>query len=260
MSEPEPISNDNVDNVDDAGDVQRRFPVMEIFGPTVQGEGYLVGQMTHFVRFGGCGYRCSWCDSMHAVDPVQVRHNRTMMSSAEIGTALIKLGAPWDKALWVTFSGGDPVMHDLLLPSRHLRLDKGYKIAVETQGQLWKDWLMHCNHVTVSPKPPSSGESEKISHLVLREYVRVLVRHRRQLSFKVVVFDKEDLKWALDLKKMYQLTPFYLSVGTKPDDDVEQILDRYSEVIDWAKASGQASDVRILPQMHVLLWGHKQGV
>jgi len=42
--------------------------VSEIFGPTIQGEGALIGQPTVFVRTGGCDYRCSWCDSLHAVD------------------------------------------------------------------------------------------------------------------------------------------------------------------------------------------------
>ncbi len=41
--------------------------VSEIFGPTIQGEGVLIGLPTVFVRSGGCDYRCSWCDSLHAV-------------------------------------------------------------------------------------------------------------------------------------------------------------------------------------------------
>ena len=42
--------------------------ISEIFGPTIQGEGALIGQPTVFVRTGGCDYRCAWCDSLHAVD------------------------------------------------------------------------------------------------------------------------------------------------------------------------------------------------
>ncbi|CUH42006.1 7-carboxy-7-deazaguanine synthase [Ruegeria atlantica] len=42
--------------------------ISEIFGPTVQGEGALIGQPTVLVRSGGCDFRCSWCDSLHAVD------------------------------------------------------------------------------------------------------------------------------------------------------------------------------------------------
>ena len=35
--------------------------ISEIFGPTVQGEGALVGKPTVFVRTGGCDYRCTYC-------------------------------------------------------------------------------------------------------------------------------------------------------------------------------------------------------
>jgi 7-carboxy-7-deazaguanine synthase len=43
--------------------------ISEIFGPTVQGEGPLVGRPTVFVRTGGCDYRCAWCDTLYAVLP-----------------------------------------------------------------------------------------------------------------------------------------------------------------------------------------------
>ena len=42
--------------------------IAEIFGPTIQGEGALIGEPTVFVRAGGCDYRCAWCDSLLAVD------------------------------------------------------------------------------------------------------------------------------------------------------------------------------------------------
>ena len=34
------------------------------------------GCRRHFVRLGGCDYRCSWCDTMYAVDPAAVRAQR----------------------------------------------------------------------------------------------------------------------------------------------------------------------------------------
>ena len=36
-----------------------KIRVSEIFGPTIQGEGVLIGLPTVFVRTGGCDYRCS---------------------------------------------------------------------------------------------------------------------------------------------------------------------------------------------------------
>ena len=40
-----------------------KLPVLEIFGPTFQGEGRAIGQKTMFVRTAGCDYHCDWCDS-----------------------------------------------------------------------------------------------------------------------------------------------------------------------------------------------------
>jgi len=45
-----------------------KLPVLEIFGPTIQGEGMVVGRKTMFVRTAGCDYRCSWCDSAFTWD------------------------------------------------------------------------------------------------------------------------------------------------------------------------------------------------
>ena len=57
--------------------------IAEIFGPTIQGEGALIGEPTVFVRAGGCDYRCSWCDSMHAVDSAN-RHDWAVMAPEEV--------------------------------------------------------------------------------------------------------------------------------------------------------------------------------
>ena len=45
-----------------------KLPVLEIFGPTFQGEGRAIGQKTMFVRTAGCDYHCEWCDSAFTWD------------------------------------------------------------------------------------------------------------------------------------------------------------------------------------------------
>lgn len=45
-----------------------KIPVLEIFGPTIQGEGMVVGQKTMFIRTAGCDYSCAWCDSAFTWD------------------------------------------------------------------------------------------------------------------------------------------------------------------------------------------------
>src|SRR4051794_33329479 len=88
----------------------KTFPVIEVFGPTIQGEGAEAGLPTHFVRFGGCDYRCSWCDTMYAVDPTAVRETARSLTTEEIVSEVRGLGG---RPNWVALSGGNPALHEL---------------------------------------------------------------------------------------------------------------------------------------------------
>lgn len=78
--------------------------ISEIFGPTVQGEGALIGVPTVFVRTGGCDFRCSWCDTLYAVEP-QFKSQWQAMTAGQIMQRVSELsgGVP----LLVTLSGGE---------------------------------------------------------------------------------------------------------------------------------------------------------
>ncbi len=106
--------------------------VSEIFGPTIQGEGALIGQPTIFVRTGGCDYRCSWCDTMHAVDSA-FRADWLPISTDDIMHKIETLsgGVP----IMVSLSGGNPAIQPLapLITAGH---EKGYRFALETQGAI----------------------------------------------------------------------------------------------------------------------------
>jgi 7-carboxy-7-deazaguanine synthase len=242
----------------------KTIPTVEVFGPTIQGEGALTGVVTHFIRLGGCTYRCSWCDSMHAVDPELIKRYAERLTPMGIVNRIQGLAGA---AKWITISGGDPVIHDLGVLVRALRI-RDYRVAVETQGKLYKHWLTAADYVTVSPKPPSSGMASQLDEIILREYDRHL-SGERQWSFKVVVFDRADFMWAMRLHRVFKHVPFYISVGTPrpdmtpgshdPDVVALEVLERYREIIKLAHEMG-AADIAITPQMHVLLWGHKQGV
>jgi len=243
--------------------VTGKLPVIELFGPTVQGEGHLVGVPTHFVRLGGCPYRCVWCDSMHAVDPIQVKKNATWMTPTQIMLALTELnsknGGLFPK--WVTLSGGDPVIWDC---NNLLEACAGvFDIAVETEGFMYRPWVVHADFVTVSPKPPSSGMADKLNLAVLKWYVTHLLHN--QLAFKVVVFDGKDLEFAAKLRAEFPKSHFYLSVGTPltsgETNGVNKLylLEKYRWLVEEALKAPIFTDVRVFPQMHVLAWGAEKG-
>lgn len=237
------------------------LPVIELFGPTIQGEGPLCGHRSHFIRFGGCPYRCVWCDSMHAVDPAQVKANKTEMTPDEIIQAIMDLPG---HATWVTLTGGDPVMWDLYQVVAGLQ-NRDYQTSVETEGYLWQDWLNSADAVVVSPKPPSSGMHEKFDASMLERYSRAL---NQRMAIKVVIFDRKDLDWAKTIHKNWPRHKFYLSVGTpRPIPGAEALATPVVDVLEGLRnlahevlMDNALSNAILLPQMHVLIWGHKQGV
>ena len=94
----------------------RAWPVAEIFGPTVQGEGIDQGAVVTFVRFGGCDFKCSWCDTPHAVLPEHVRE----LERLDAITISERLNMLDGYARWVVLSGGnvDPALFSAIIENR----------------------------------------------------------------------------------------------------------------------------------------------
>ena len=131
-----------------------KIPVIELFGPTIQGEGAVIGAKTMFVRTYGCDYRCAWCDSAFTWDGT-AKDEARLLEPYEIIAELEALAA--GNYEWVTVTGGNPGLigapMQALADELHRR---GVKMAVETQGSRWQDWFRTADVLTVSPKPPSS--------------------------------------------------------------------------------------------------------
>src|SRR3954470_9430054 len=114
--------------------------ISEIFGPTIQGEGAHIGKPTVFVRTGGCDFRCSWCDTMYAVD-TRYKDEWCEMDAVAILVEVKRLAG--GRPLLVTLSGGNPALQPLghLLMLGHM---EGYTFTMETQGSVvapWMRWL-----------------------------------------------------------------------------------------------------------------------
>lgn len=129
------------------------IPVLEIFGPTIQGEGMVIGQKTMFVRTAGCDYSCSWCDSAFTWDGSAKKDIR-WMTAEEIFAELKDIGG--DAFSHVTISGGNPALLKQLDAFIELLKENNIRAALETQGTVYQDWFTLIDDLTISPKPPSS--------------------------------------------------------------------------------------------------------
>jgi 7-carboxy-7-deazaguanine synthase len=238
--------------------------ISEVYGPVIQGEGDVIGEPSLFVRAAVCDYRCSWCDSLHAVD---VKHKETWvrMSSDEVLAEIARLARP---PMLITLTGGNPALQDF---SEIIMRGKqaGYRFLLETQGSVWKDYFDKLDQLVLSPKAPSSSERPDLAKLdkcVYRLHSSV------PLVMKIVVFDSVDYAFACEIRDRYSPPPnnetavygrsmqYVLQVGHVLEGAVGGVLDRtrwlservLADVEKWPR-------VRVLPQLHYLLYRDARG-
>lgn len=230
------------------------LPILEIFGPTFQGEGRAIGQKTMFVRTAGCDYHCDWCDSAFTWDGSE---KPELMTVDEVMKELDRLGSYDD----VTLSGGNPcLLADNMAELVSTLKAKGKTLSVETQGSRWQTWLKDIDHVTLSPKPPSSKMN--VNWEILDFIVAQL--KKEQVTFKIPIFNADDLAFAKSVQKLYQPDVLYLSVGN-PEPNVsgnivENQLKRLQELWETVASDPEWQRVRVLPQLHTLVYSNQRGV
>ncbi|MFC7063841.1 7-carboxy-7-deazaguanine synthase QueE [Halobacillus seohaensis] len=240
-----------------------KFPILEIFGPTIQGEGMVVGRKTMFVRTAGCDFSCAWCDSAFTWDG-SAKEEVRRMTAEDIIAELQETGG--DKYDHVTISGGNPALLKNLQELIEPLHEKNIEVALETQGSRWQEWFLDIDDLTISPKPPSSKMTTNwdiLDDIIQKQQTNGRLSHT---SLKVVIFNDEDLHYAEKVHKRYANIPFFLQVG---NDDLEEdqpaelatnLLTKYEWLIDKVMESSALNHVRVLPQVHALLWGNKRGV
>lgn len=190
------------------------------------------------------------CDTLYAVEPEQVQAEAQWLDVEQIVARLDKLGA---QTPWVTLSGGNPAIHDLAALVERLHAT-GRKVAIETQGTIFRPWIAQCDVVTVSPKPPSSGMTT--DHARLARFTALA-----QCNLKVVVFDDADFAYARDIHQRYPDRPFYLQPGnTVGQDDTAALLHKLDWLAQRAMHDPAMTDTVVLPQLHTLMFGARRGV
>ena len=236
-----------------------KIPVLEIFGPTIQGEGKVIGRKTMFVRTAGCDYRCDWCDSSFTWDG-SAKDEIRMMTADEVYEELKKVGG--DYFNHVTISGGNPALIKAIQDLVDLFQEKGIYTALETQGSKYQPWMRQIDDLTISPKPPSSMMKPNLP--LLDEVIEQCVHDT--LNLKVVIFEEADFDFAKMIHHRYPSIPFYLQVGNPylegehVDNHTDKLLLLYEDLVDRVMKSSEMNDVYVLPQLHTLLWSNTKGV
>lgn len=196
---------------------------------SLQGEGLTIGAPTTFVRTSGCPLRCTYCDTPQAFDKGQ------QMTLDEIVKEVGRLGLRN-----VCLTGGEPLSQKDSLRLLTLLLDQGYNVVLETNGASPLDDLPCVENLSISMdiKCPSSGEAEKMVFGNIE-----MLGPTDQLKF--VMSDDGDYEYAKEVVREYgpKCEIIFTPVGgTDLKDIAEKVLK-------------DGLNVRVLPQLHKIIWG-----
>ena len=180
------------------------------------------------------------------------------MTSEEVWAEVKHLSG--DTPLVVSLSGGNPAIQDFS-DLTTLGRAENYRFACETQGSVAREWFSDLDTLVLSPKPPSSGET--VDWALFEDCISA-AKNCPNVVMKIVIFDDVDYAWAKEAASRFPDLPLYLQPGNSqvdPETPVapEDVTDRLLWLVEKATADKWYRP-RMLPQLHVLLWGNKRGV
>jgi len=229
--------------------------VMEIYR-SVQGEGTLMGVPTTFVRFFACNLRCSWCDTKYSWS---VREGGTWESipTQEVAERVQALGARH-----VVLTGGEPTLQKELAALAQLLKDQGYHLTVETNTTIFPASAVPLIDLwSLSPKLSSAGENY-LRYPIIERFLERLRPDQQQWKF-VIRDDTDEQTLRALLIRYPTFAERRLPVILQPEGDtatldypsaLEHLTERVRNPF-WNKYY-----VRVLPQMHVIIWGRRRWV
>ncbi|AEA33086.1 7-carboxy-7-deazaguanine synthase QueE [Hippea maritima] len=207
--------------------------VSEIFY-SIQGEGSKIGYKAIFIRLCGCNLKCPFCDTKYALSC------KNPMNAHEIYEKISRFPAKN-----IIFTGGEPTLKDNFM-AYFMKKYNNYSYFLETNGTLFpKKSINLFSHIVVSPK----------MFAINLDVLKSLIKYSISIEFKFVVdenFTKElELMEELGLKEA-TFQPVWLN------DSMESYIKKTVRIIE--KLKDIPYNIRIIPQIHKILYGQKKGV
>lgn len=226
---------------------QDKFLVNEIFY-SIQGEGASIGLPAIFLRLQLCNLTCEWCDTRYTWD---INHpDYANYRVVELDELVAQLEDYSCRRLIIT--GGEPLLHAAAIKKLLDRLGEEWQIEIETNGTLpGRASIRERCQLNISPKLPSAHNRAK----AIRPAVLELLKQSRNPWFKFVVADRADFEAmvkVIDECGLPQEKIIVMPEGQDPTTLAEHAL----EVVELVKEKGY----RMLPRLHVLLYGNRRGV
>ena len=251
--------------------------INEIFGPTIQGEGKLVGTPSIFIRFGKCNFKCEGfaveyetpsgvkkcaCDSYYAVD-TEFKDTWTKYKSYdeivnEVDILLSKY--PNNYKIDIVITGGEPLLYwnkeEFQKLLKHY-IEDGHKVTIETNGSLNLNFKFdYQKKILFSMSVKLSNSLEPLKKRVNKETLTKILTNTKESYLKFVIGKDflQDAKTEINsiLENIPKCEIYLMPLG----DTAEEINKNCEEVINMAIENG----FKYCDRLHIRVWDNKRGV
>lgn len=218
---------------------------------TVQGEGDSFGKPAIFLRLHLCNLQCTFCDTPYTWD----RSDKRFFEEPErwsLEATKERVSSHPCKRLVIT--GGEPLLQRKPLIKLINSFDDDWVFEIESNGTLPPIDKKKINgreiQYNLSPKLSNSGNPEKVRYRpqILKQYL-----DGENVFFKFVVVEREDIDEIQAIVKECEI----------PDDRViimpegitqEAVAEHGRLVAGLCKEKGW----RLVPRLHIMLWGNER--
>ena len=199
---------------------------------SIQGEGIMMGIPTYFIRTMGCNLSCDWCDTLYA--------NESGMEMS-VGDII----ALTENTENVCVTGGEPLLQPDIRELLNGLIAAGKRTVVETNGSVDVSSVPEDKNIIVSMdiKCPSSKMTDRM-------FMSNIEKLAEKDQLKFVIKDDNDFEFAVEVissRKISANIIFCPVGGMELRPIIEEVLAR-------------GLNVRILPQLHKLVWGDRRSV
>jgi 7-carboxy-7-deazaguanine synthase len=225
--------------------------IAEIYS-SVQGEGFLTGTESVFVRTSGCNLRCWFCDTRHA----SWQPTGEDMSVHTVLRRVIAQGLEH-----VVITGGEPMLFAELIPLCETLNDQGRHITVETAGTLYLP--LRCDLMSISPKLSNSTPRGDKHERWRRRHERT--RHAPDVIRRLTREHAYQVKFVIDVPEDLTEVDQYLSEFPQLDRNCVMLMPQGTALAElrqtqqWLEPYCQQHGFRFCSRKHIEWFGLVRG-
>lgn len=219
---------------------------------SLQGEGFLTGAPSAFVRTSGCNLRCWFCDTPYT----SWEPEGDDLAPDDVVARVDELGCSH-----VVLTGGEPMLYAELVPLAAALQRRGYHITIETAGTL--DLPVVCDLMSISPKRPGSAPPRKRDARWHRRHEQT--RHRPEViaqlaaryfcQFKFVIDTPGDvddvLAYLADMSAIEPARVLLMPQGTEAEELAERAR--------WLAPLCRQHGLTYCPRRQIEWFGYRRG-